>query len=204
MSNIRASPKVLVACEESQAVTIAFRSVGIAAFSCDLKPCTGGFPEWHIQDDVLKLLDYSWDAIIAFPPCTYLANSGSCRLYLSDGSYNFERESKALAGREFFMRFYNSSCSRVAIENPVPAARWNLPPYTQIIQPYEFGHNFSKRTCLWLKGLPPLMATCLCYDYVSWVFNCPSSDLAAQRAKTFPGVAEAMANQWKGVICGEW
>jgi hypothetical protein len=147
--------KILVACEESQAVTIELRKRGHEAFSCDLLPCSGGHPEWHIQGDVLPLMDGGWDVIIAFPPCTDLAVSGA-RYF----------EQKKADGRQqrsvdFFMQFANANCPRVAIENPVGimSGLWRKPD--QIIQPWQFGHDASKKTCLWLKGLPLLKHTAI-------------------------------------------
>lgn len=144
--------KVLVACEESQAVTMAFRSLGIEAYSCDLEPCSGGHPEWHIQDDVTPLLTESWDMVIAFPPCTHLAASGA-RWFpakRADG-----RQQQAV---DFFMRFTELSCPW-AIENPVGIMSSHYRKPDQIIQPWQFGHDASKRTCLWLNSLPQLRWT---------------------------------------------
>lgn len=156
--------KVLVACEESQAVCKAFRAKGHEAYSCDIIECSGGHPEWHIQGDVLSLLqgfclfetsdgtkhyiNSKWDMIIAHPPCTYLSNAGACRLYKKfDGkSYlELERLNKGFDAREFFMKFLNANADRVAVENPIPSGVYRLPPYTQIIQPYEYGHPYSKK-----------------------------------------------------------
>ena len=139
--------KVLVACEESQIVTSCFRAYGHEAFSCDLKPCSGGRPEWHIQGDVLNLLSFKWDLIIAHPPCTYLSNAGACRLYPRKGELDFERYQKGLAARDFFMEFYNCSCDKICIENPLPSKIFNLPAPSQIIQPFFIPHfhNYSFR-----------------------------------------------------------
>lgn len=191
---------ILVACEESQAVTLAFRDLGYNAFSCDLQPCSGGFPEWHIQGDVLPLLELDWDLIIAFPPCTYLTKAGANRLKVN-GVIDSDRYNKGLAARDFFMRFYNITSCPVAIENPVSLACFNLPQYSQVIQPYFFGHPVSKRTHLWLKGLPPLFPTDLVIpesDFLhSSIYNdCERSARQCYRSKTLPGVASAMAHQW--------
>lgn len=166
--------KVLVACEESQTVCKAFRMFGIEAYSCDLKPPSGGHPEWHIHGDADKVLDgditfmvmtgdayyvKQWDLIIAHPPCTYLSNAGACRLYPKKGVMDRERYEKGMVGKAFFMRCLNANCKRIAVENPVPSRVFELPEKTQSIQPYEFGHPYTKKTYLWLKGLPVLVPT---------------------------------------------
>lgn len=150
--------RVLVACEESQAVTIELRRLGHEAYSCDIIECSGGHPEWHIQVDALELLKMQWDMIIAFPPCTYLTNAGAVRLRVN-GEINQERMAKAREAKKFFLSFYNAPCSHIAVENPTPGKIHELPPYTQAVQPWQFGHPYTKRTCLWLKGLPPLKPT---------------------------------------------
>lgn len=200
--------RVLVACEESQEVVKAFRALGHEAYSCDLEPCSGGKPEWHRQEDVVPLLKESWDMIIAFPPCTYLSNAGACRLYPKRGILNQERYERGLEAKAFFMLFYNALCPRVAIENPLSSGVFNMPPHSQEIQPWQFGHPYTKKTRLWLRGLPTLVPT----DIVAPVGPyCPSGtgrkdrstygsakrgDDAKNRAKTFPGIAAAMAAQW--------
>lgn len=162
--------RVLVACEESQAVTTALRELGHEAYSCDVQECSGGHPEWHIVGDALALIngqckfrtmdgaehmvDGRWDLLIAHPPCTYLTNAGSVRMRVN-GEIQPERFAKAMEAKEFFMAFYDADCERIAIENPVPMKLIGLPPYDQIIQPYEYGHPYSKKTCLWLKNCPP-------------------------------------------------
>jgi len=187
--------KILVACEESQAVTIELRRLGHEAYSCDIIPCSGGHPEWHLQVDALELLKMKWDMILAFPPCTHLAVSGA-RYF----------EQKRKDGRQqnaidFFMRFANSDCPRIAIENPVGimSTVWKKPD--QIIQPWQFGHGETKKTCLWLKGLPPLIPTEIVEGREQRIWKMPpSEDRAKNRAKTFPGIARAMAEQWAGDI----
>ena len=231
--------KVLVACEESQAVCAAFRERGHEAYSCDIQECSGGHPEWHIKGDVLKVLnparqsisgddwygfkfrtqdgvlhcvDGKWDLIIAHPPCTYLSNAGAARLYKKfDGkSYcELERLNKGFDAKEFFMAFFSANADKIAVENPIPSSVYRLPPYTQIIQPYEHGHTYSKKTCLWLKGLPKLTPTDIVEPICSWVSggskdsrgnkrkNCGMTFRDSKtKAKTFPGVAKAMAEQW--------
>lgn len=198
--------KILVACEESQAVTIELRKLGHEAYSCDIEPCSGGHPEWHLQQDVLPLLKMKWDMIIAHPPCTYLSNAGARFLY-PNGQLNRERYQNGLKAKDFFMELYNSNCSKIAVENPIPSKVYGLPPYTQIIQPYEFGHPYSKKTCLWLKGLPNLEPTNILPKEQrqstkiagNW-FNKGGKDRQKNRAKTFSGIAKAMAAQWAGLV----
>lgn len=217
--------KVLVACEESQEVCKAFRDKGHNAFSCDILSCSGGHPEWHICGDVLPLLngncvfrtmdgvkhriDGKWDLLIAHPPCTYLSNAGARWLH-AGGELNTERYRKGLGGKKFFMAMLNADCQRIAVENPIPSSIYDLPQYTQIIQPYQFGEPWSKKTCLWIKGLEPLQPTNIVEDYKPY---CPSGSYsgthkpkykgasrkggsAKSRSKTFPGIAKAMAEQW--------
>lgn len=234
---------VLVACEESQTVCKAFREKGHKAFSCDIQDCSGGHPEWHIKEDVLPLLDGSctfktmdnvshtiegkWDLIIAHPPCTHLSVSGA-RHFEKKRADGRQRE-----GIEFFCKFLQADCDKVVIENPVNiisgeyikehfpdlAEKYGLPKNpTQRIHPWMFGDNFSKNTCLWIKGLEPLVPK---YteepemEYVTWTdkktgklkrqnkwyyeafVNCKSSEERSKvRSKTFPSIARAMAEQW--------
>ena len=218
--------RILVACEESQAVTKELRKLGHDAFSCDIIPCSGGHKEWHIMQDVLPLLngycgfetcdglahhlDSKWDMILAFPPCTYLSNAGARHLW-KDHKLNEERFKKGLEAKEFFMKFYNADCKKIAIENPTPSKIYKLPEKTQVIQPWMFGHPFTKRTQLWLKGLQPLQPTEVVEPERTW---CPSGsysgkhndkhrgmftkDRPKNRSKTFEGIAKAMADQWAG------
>jgi hypothetical protein len=200
--------RVLVACEESQAVTKEFRRLGHDAYSCDIVPCSGGHPEWHLQQDVLPLLNEHWDMIIAFPPCTYLSNAGACRLYPQKGVLDVERYKKGLEAKEFFLKILNANCPRIAVENPVSSRIFEMPKHSQEIQPYMFGHPYTKKTRLWLKGLPNLVPTDLVVPISPY---CPSGtgrkkrdkygaakrgEDAKNRAKTFQGVARAMAEQW--------
>mgnify|MGYP002529935621 FL=1 len=187
--------KILVACEESQAVTIELRRIGHEAYSCDIEPCSGGHPEWHLQVDALELLKMKWDMILAFPPCTHLAVSGA--RYFEQK----RKDGRQQAAIDFFMRFANSDCPRIAIENPVGimSTVWKKPD--QIIQPWQFGHGETKKTCLWLKGLPPLISTEIVEGREQRIWKMPpSEDRAKNRAKTFPGIARAMAEQWAGDI----
>ena len=187
--------KILVACEESQAVTIEMRRLGHEAYSCDIEPCSGGHPEWHLQVDALELLKMKWDMILAFPPCTHLAVSGA--RYFEQK----RKDGRQQAAIDFFMRFANSDCPRIAIENPVGimSTVWKKPD--QIIQPWQFGHGETKKTCPWLKGLPPLISTEIVEGREQRIWKMPpSEDRAKNRAKTFPGIARAMAEQWAGDI----
>ena len=235
--------KVLVACEESQRVCTEFRKLGHEAYSCDIEPCSGGHPEWHIQDDVLPLLNGNcgfqtvngdlhhligkWDMIIAFPPCTHLAVSGS---------RHFEEkrlDGRQIEGLEFFCKFFEADCNKIVIENPVNiisgdyvtkwfpdiAEKYDLPRKpTQRIHPWMFGDNFSKCTCLWEKGVEPLVPLIKeepemeYHEWVDkktgkkkrqnlWMYQALRNTKTAEdrrrvRSKTFPGIAKAMAEQW--------
>jgi len=200
--------KILVACEESQAVTIEFRKLGHEAYSCDIVPTSGGHPEWHIQTNVVQLLNQKWDMIIAFPPCTYMSKAGARWMY-PNGQLSNDRLTKALAARDFFNLFYNHSCEKIAIENPLPLKIVGLPEPSQDIQPYYFGEPYSKKTYLWLKGLPPLMPTNLIINHVPYLpsnvgygkrnghkWSKGISHDSVTHSKTFKGVAAAMADQW--------
>lgn len=190
--------KVLVACEFSGIVRDVFAERGHDAWSCDLLPTER--PGNHIQGDVLEVLGQGWDLMIAHPPCTYLSNAGARFLY-PKGKLNTSRLQLGLKAKEFFMAIYNANISRVCIENPIPSGVYLLPRYDQLIQPYYFGDPMQKRTCLWLRNLPPLMSTAICETAQStkiagnW-FNKGGKDRQKNRAKTFPGIAKAMAEQW--------
>ena len=151
--------RVLIACEESQAVVKRYRALGHDAYSCDIEPCSGGHPEWHIMGDVTPLLKQKWDLIIAFPPCTYMTNGGAVRMYPKKGEICPDRYAKAMEAKAFFMLFYEADCPHICIENPMPMNIIGLPEKSQIVQPYQFGDPFSKKTYLWLKGLPKLEPT---------------------------------------------
>lgn len=182
--------KVLIACEESQVVTSAMRELGIEAYSCDVLPCSGGHPEWHIQGDVIPLLRYEWDMVIAFPPCTDLAVSGArwFRQKQLDG-----RQQRAI---NFFIQFSRLSC-KWAIENPVGIMSTQYRKPDQIIQPWWFGHGETKSTCLWLNNLPPLVPTNIVSGREQRIWKmAPSPDRAKNRSKTYFGIAKAMAEQW--------
>jgi len=195
------SKKILVACEESQAVTIELRRLGHEAYSCDIEPCSGGHPEWHIQQDVIPLLSEKWDMIIAFPPCTHLAVSGAAWFEQK------RKDGRQQQGIDFFMRFANSDCLMVAIENPIGIMSKLYRKPNQIIQPWQFGHPEQKATCLWLKGLPKLRETDNVRDYMLTLpknkrerlhYLPPGPERAKLRSKTFHGIARAMAEQWAG------
>lgn len=187
--------KILVACEESQAVTIELRKLGHEAYSCDIIPCSGGHPEWHIQQDVTPLLKEQWDMVIAFPPCTDLAVSGA-RWF----------EEKRMDGRQqasidFFLKFTQlDHIPRVAIENPVGIMSTFYRKPDQVIQPWQFGHGEQKTTCLWLKGLPKLQPTEIVEGREQRIWKMPPGpERAKLRSKTFTGIAKAMASQWGGI-----
>lgn len=195
---------ILVACEESQAVTIELRKLGHEAVSCDLLPCSGGHPEWHLQGDVLPLLKLNWDMVIAFPPCTHLASSGA-RWFKEKQADGRQQE-----GIDFFMQFTDIPAPRVAIENPVGimSSKWRKPD--QIIHPYQYGDSFQKQTCIWRKGLPELVPTNIVDpgkqlkfasgrsmpEWYAITRDMPPEERAKARSKTFPGIALAMATQW--------
>jgi hypothetical protein len=218
--------KVLVACEESQTVTKAFRALGHEAYSCDLLPCSGGHPEWHYQQDVFEVIDKGWDLMIAHPPCTFLAGSGAQWLsHPEDKELPFDdrrphpkypnRRQDMLDSVEFVKALYNSDIKHIAIENPVGllSGRWRKPD--QIIQPYMFGDEATKTTCLWLKNLPLLLPTKIVGKGERTVFSSGKShpkwyadalknaktkeERQTLRSKTFQGIADAIANQWGSI-----
>lgn len=197
--------RILVACEESQIVTIELRRLGHEAYSCDVKECSGGYPEWHLTQDVRGLLKEKWDMIIAFPPCTFLSNvaTGSFSRRVTPEHKVLKREKKRIEAAEFFMLFVNADCERIAIENPVGYMNSTYRKPDQIIHPYMFGDLYKKRTCLWLKGLPKLDGTSLaispngsCQNH-KW-YNSGGKNRQTLRSKTFKGIAIAMAEQWAG------
>lgn len=207
--------RILVACEESQAVTIELRCLGHEAYSCDIQPCSGGHPEWHLQCDALELLKMKWDMIIAFPPCTYLTNAGISNFsqkWATDEYREWRREQLKDAER-FFLAIAGADCDKIAIENPVGYMNTHYRKPDQIIHPYWFGHEVNKPTCLWLKGLPPLFATEIVPrgEMTTWGKKNPKkvsvwyksetrkgANTSKNRSKTFPGIARAMAEQWAG------
>lgn len=206
--------RVLIACEESQAVCEEFRKRGHEAFSCDIQPCSGGHPEWHYQQDVFEVINMGWDMMIAFPPCTHLAVSGAAWFDKK------RKDGRQQQGIDFFMKIVNAPIERIAIENPVGIMSKIYMPPTQIIQPYMFGDEASKKTCLWLKNLPPLYHNSepnLFDKNVTWVekgeiiefesgckmpkwysdaWKLSKDERSKIRSKTFPGIAKAMSEQW--------
>ena len=212
--------KILIACEESQRVCIAFRAKGHEAYSCDILPCSGGHPEWHIQGDVLPLLEQKWDMIIAHPPCTFLSNAGACNMTRKNSTeeYRENRRKQQKESFDFVLKIYNSNCNKIVIENPVGylSSHWRKPD--QIIRPYEYGHSVNKRTCLWIKGLPLLKPTKIVKkDKITiwegtgkkisqWYKDTLKEakgnleEVSKIRSKTFQGIAEAMAEQWGDLL----
>lgn len=203
--------RVLIACEESQEVTKAFRQYGHEAYSCDIDSCSGGYPEYHIMADAIEIIKMRWDLIIAHPPCTYMSKAGARWMYPKAGELSKERYELAMKAKEFFLSFLNADCPRVCVENPRPLKVVELPKPTQIIQPYEYGHPYSKETLLWLKGLPKLKPTMIVKEHTPYL---PSNTGGFSRgkggargiahdaktaSKTFRGVALAMAEQWGGL-----
>ena len=217
--------KVLIACEESQEVCKAFRAKGHEAYSCDLIEPSGGHPEWHILGNAIKALEGgqivtmdgvthdvgNWDLLIAHPPCTYLTNAGARHIW-KGGQLQPDRVQMGILARDLFMRFWYANVPRVVIENRVPSKIFCLPEYSQIIQPFQFGHPVTKKTCLWERGVPPLKPTNIVEPvkgrkmvlkdgtvrYSCWEMDCSGSkeERAKARSKTFPGIAKAMAEQW--------
>lgn len=204
--------KVLLACEESQEVCKRFREKGHEAYSCDIQDCSGGHPKWHIKGDVLEVINNGWDLMIAFPPCTYLTVAGMRWLKTDKTRYN-----KLLEARDFFLKLWAAPIEKIGIENPVGWMNTNWRKPTQIIEPYYFGDNEKKRTCLWLKGLsrlnglievamnpkkykPKPYQTIINKKgrTINVYFANRLEDIgnSKARSKTFPGIAKAMAEQW--------
>ena len=209
--------KVLIACEESQAVTKAFRALGHEAYSCDILPCSGGHKEWHLQGDVFNYINQGRDLMIAHPPCTYLSVSGARHLYNKDKTPNIERYKNQAEALNFVQRLMDLDIPRIAIENPISVISSHIRKPDQIIQPYWFGDSASKSTCLWLKNLPKLIPTNMVdkgefKDWIDkktgktkrqalWYYEALQQAKTPQerrtlRSKTFKGIAEAMATQW--------
>lgn len=229
---------VLIACEESQRVCKEFRNLGHEAYSCDLQDETGGYAEWHIKQDCLEIIngncDFTtqdgtthniegqWDLLICHPPCTYLTNGGAVRMfrkvikeYPPYGTFqmvNVERLKNGILARDFFMDMLKAQCKHVAVENPIPMSVYMLDKPTQIIQPYMFGEPYSKKTGLWLRGLPPLFPTEILTEYHPFInggggrLERPNykgqkfAEGSQKRSKTFVGIAKAMAEQWSDFI----
>lgn len=207
--------KILVACEESQRVCIAFRKLGFEAYSCDLQESSGGKPEWHIIDDAInQAYSNQYSMMIAHPPCTYFSRA-SCSVLFRGYQLNQERYSELLKSREFFMQLYDAPIQHICIENVVPVRIAELPQFTQSIQPYNFGHHYSKETRLWLKNLPQLKPTKRMLEFSPYIqatayryknkkdIKRKGGDTifkpaqgSKDRSKTFQGIANAMALQW--------
>lgn len=214
--------RVLLACEESQAVTIEFRKLGFEAFSCDIQECSGGYPEWHLKTDLFEVINDNWDLMIAFPPCTHLAVSGAA---------HFEKkraDGRQQEGIDFFMKVINAPIHRIALENPIGIMSKIYRKPDQIIQPYYFGDEFQKTTCLWLKNLPKLyhnekpnlfdseVTHVGKGEFFTWIDKKTGKEkrqpkwyadafmykkeIGKERSKTFPGIAKAMANQWRKIL----
>lgn len=207
--------KILIACEESQAVTKEFRSLGYEAYSNDIMETSGDNPEWHLQEDLNNIINNNWDLIIAFPPCTYLTVTGNRWFNIEKyGEKAIERYEKRKQAEQFFMSIVNADCKHIAIENPVGYMNSHYRKPDQIINPYQFGDPYEKRTCLWLKNLPPLKETELVKPEPREVFKSgksmpkwyadaskySSEERSKIRSKTFPGIAKAMAVQWSEYI----
>lgn len=199
--------KILVACEESQAICKEFRKLWHEAYSCDIQECSGWNPEWHIRWDALvEAYSGKYDMMIAHPPCTYLSNAWAIHLFPKK-VLNQERYKKWLEWKDFFMKLLNAPIKYIAVENPIQSKIFEIPKYSQIIQPYQFWHPVSKKTCLWLKNLPELKPTNIVEVEVLWYFKTGSkkwkpidwvsyNHWSKDRSKTFPGIAKAMAEQW--------
>ena len=216
--------RVLLACEESQAVCVEFRKLGHEAFSCDIQECSGGHPEWHFKQDVFEVIDMGWDLMIAFPPCTHLAVSGAAWFAKK------RADGRQQEGIDFFLKIANAPIDKIAIENPVGIMSGLYRKPSQVIQPYFFGDQAQKTTCLWLKNLPPLyhnsapnlfdsnVTHVYKGDMYEWIdgktgkkkrqpmwyaeafLKRGTKNIGFERSKTFPGIAKAMAQQWGGNI----
>ena len=186
--------KILIACECSGRIRDAFRYRGHDAWSCDIKPDENGNSEHHIQDDVLKHLDDGWDMMIGHPVCTYMCRNRA----------QLNKKEKVKIDTSLFMTMLNADIPKICIENPVPSLAAGLPKYTQIIQPYQHGHDHSKKTCLWLKNLPEIKPTQIVeltyittdngHTYTRGWYKTPRN--STDRSRTFTGIATAMADQW--------
>ena len=223
--------KVLIACEESQRVCIAFRKRCHEAYSCDIQEPSGGHPEWHILGDALRAIEGGkvttmdgkmhdigrWDLLIAHPPCTYLTLAGN-KWFKPEFADRFpDRQKQRKEAVDFFMAFANADCDRIAIENPVGimSSQWRKPD--QYIEPYMFGDSEKKKTGLWLKGLPLLKPTNIVDPVIihcksganepRWhmeTMHLPKEERSRVRSQTFPGIAEAMASQWSETMAEQW
>ena len=201
---------VLIGCEKSQIVCMEFRKRGHDAYSCDLDPCTGGRPWWHLQMNVFDALKLrKWDLMIAHPPCTHLAVSGAAWFKIK------QADGRQQAAIDFFLKLWNCDIPKIALENPIGIMSTHLRKPDQIIEPYYFGDPHKKPTCLWLKGLPKLTwdpakaikpelitmtskKTGRTRTYSKWEYeaSCNQKERQTIRSKTFPGIAKAIADQW--------
>lgn len=190
--------KVLVACEFSQIVMTAFLEAGADAYSCDIIPSEGNYPERHFQMDALDCIkSQNWDLVIAHPPCTYLSNV-TAPLIIKNGTINIERYNKMLEAKRFFLSFFEDYKGKLCVENPRPLTMANLPNYTQIVNPANFGSCYHKLICLWLRDLPPLLGYIDKNIYSkSWHYSHKGSHM---RSRFFPEVAKAMAEQWYPIL----
>lgn len=204
---------ILIACEESQVEVTAFRAAGFNAFSCDILPCSGCHPEWHLHGSALGYLYFPgdmftqdgsrhyverWHVVIGHPPCTYLTRVGAVHLY-RNGEVNEVRLGKLMEGRNFFLHILNAPALMVCVENPIPLRAARLPRPTCYVQPSDYGAPFTKKTCYWLRNLPPLMAGCSHPNPQQYLLHCSSG----RRSKSFPQVAAAMVQQWAPIIEAE-
>lgn len=202
--------KILIACEESQAICKEFRKLWHEAYSCDIQECSWWHPEWHIQGDAIEVAYREhWDMMIAHPPCTYLSNAWATRLYPQKWVLNEERYKKWIEAKEFFMKLWNAPIKCISVENPVPSTVYWLPQKSQVIQPYEFWDPYRKKTYLWIKWLPLLKPTNVVEPIMNWVdggskkANWEERRVrwwkfrdSKMRSKTFPWIAKAIAEQW--------
>lgn len=212
--------KILIACEESQAITKEFRKLGHEAYSCDILDCSGGHPEWHIKGDAIQeAYSGKYDLMIAHPPCTYLAVSGARWMYNKDGSINQERYDNQQDALNFVQKLMDAPIEHIAIENPISVISTSIRKPDQIIHPYMFGDKASKSTCLWLKNLPKLVPTDIVEkgEFIEWTDKNGKKKRQAKwfydalnkaktpeerrtlRSKTFDGIARAIADQWSKI-----
>lgn len=182
--------RVIVGCEFSQIVTMAFRAKGHEAYSCDILPCEGGHPEWHFQEDILKVLEHEkFDIGIFHPPCTHLAVSGA--------RWFKDKQKEQAEAIDFFMQLINAEIPKIAVENPISIMSTKYRKPDQIIQPWQFGHGETKATCLWLKNLPKLKPTNIVSGRENRIHKMPpSADRWKKRSETYLGIAKALAIQW--------
>ena len=207
--------KILIACEESQEVCKAFRELGFEAYSCDIQECSGDKPQWHIKGDaVAEAYSGKYDLMIAHPPCTYISRAGARWMYPTAGNLSQERFNKAMEAKDLFIKLLNAPIPYIAVENPTPLKVVGLPKQSQAVQPYEYGHPYSKRTLMWLKNLPLLSPTEIVSDYKPYLPSNTGGNKRGQKyqfknisqkesSKTFSGIAKAMAEQWGSFIKNE-